>query len=305
MLNKDIISASELLKGLSEEQINAIVSLSENDEKAVFGQRFSEIHNELDAAVKEASGIEKAGSEKTSAYIKRVIETNKAVVDDIRKENVTLTEKIKDLEGKVALGSGDRELLDTQRATIADLQTKYNELKTEKERAEAAFEQRMLDYRINSAIEGALGGVKLKDGVNDEAANALKALAVNAVKGMKPSFVKDGDEEVLVFHDEAGAELRNKENGLNLFTAEELLKAELAKYGIVSEGRKAAGNGGTGSQGNGGTSGILAGATTQSAAYDAIKSYLASRGIATTDANYQTEFDKIWSESKAGELAEN
>ena len=44
MLQKDTIIANESLKGITDEQISAIETLSKNDEDAVIGAKFGEVY---------------------------------------------------------------------------------------------------------------------------------------------------------------------------------------------------------------------------------------------------------------------
>ena len=56
-LTKELLKKSAQLEGLSDEQIAAIVELSKNDEDTVVGGKYRDLLNDLDASIKEVSGV--------------------------------------------------------------------------------------------------------------------------------------------------------------------------------------------------------------------------------------------------------
>ena len=98
MLTKEILLANSTLAGLSAEQLEAIATLSQNDEAAVIAKKTSDIYGGLDADILVASGVEKNGGEKTYDYAKRVIGTLKKSVDGAKGN----AEKIAALEAEKA-----------------------------------------------------------------------------------------------------------------------------------------------------------------------------------------------------------
>lgn len=78
MLTQEIIVANDALKGLSEEQIGAIVTLSQNDENEQFRIKFGEHYRQLDESIEQHSGVARNGAEKTYDYLPRAIDTMKA-----------------------------------------------------------------------------------------------------------------------------------------------------------------------------------------------------------------------------------
>lgn len=63
-LTRDILVANAALSGLTDEQISAITTLSQNDENSVIAKKTGEIYGNLDADILTASGVEKNGTEK-------------------------------------------------------------------------------------------------------------------------------------------------------------------------------------------------------------------------------------------------
>ena len=64
-LTTELLKGNAATAGLSDEQINAVVEMSKNDETTVIGQKTGEIYGGLDADILAASGIAKNGTEKT------------------------------------------------------------------------------------------------------------------------------------------------------------------------------------------------------------------------------------------------
>ena len=71
MLTKETLIANEALAGLTEDQITAITTLSENDENTVIGQKFGEVYRQMDSTIEKATGIKRDGDEKTYLYLER------------------------------------------------------------------------------------------------------------------------------------------------------------------------------------------------------------------------------------------
>ena len=71
MITQEMLSADAALNGLTDEQKNAIVTISKNDEDVVIGKRFSEVYNQLDATIAKETGIARNGDEKTYNYLER------------------------------------------------------------------------------------------------------------------------------------------------------------------------------------------------------------------------------------------
>lgn len=92
MLTREIIAANAALAGLTEEQINTIVTLSQNDENAVIGARIGEIYRQMDTTIAEATGVARNGDEKTYLYLARATKTLKEQADSVTGLNAKITE---------------------------------------------------------------------------------------------------------------------------------------------------------------------------------------------------------------------
>lgn len=301
MLKEETIKKEQALSSLSDEQVQAIVTLSRNDEQAAFSERFSEIHNALDAIVREASGIEKGGTEKTSEYLKRVLTENASTAQKLTKHNEELSANNAKLEEQISAGSADKELIASQKATIDDLRNKYNNIKAEKERTIVEYESKLTSARIDAEIKNALASIALNTDLNSKSVEVLKAQAIANVKSLSPTFVGQGNGETLIFRDNSGAELRNPDNQLNLYTAKELLTKELEGFGILAPKQQNKGSGGN-QQTPKPLHSSIGGVSTQTAAMDAIANELSRQGIVKSNPTYQQEFNRLWNENNISSL---
>jgi hypothetical protein len=291
-LTEELLKKSEALQGLTEPQIAAIVELSKNDEDTVVGGKYRDFLNEFDASIKEASGVDKTTNEKTSSYLKRVLGEQKTAVEGLNTRIADLERTKGELEGKIASGSGDKDLIASQKATIEKLTGEYNTLKGEKDKMEADHKAALLDMRIGTELNMALNEIAFKQDANPEIVNAMKKLAIDSVKGMRPTYISDDQgAERLIFKDANGAEMRNKNNGLNFYTAKELLTEQLSKYGIVDDCKPAGGAGGGGSTPKPRTN--ISGARSKREFMEMAENTLHGKGLVFGTAEYQAELDRI------------
>ena len=289
-LTAELLQGQEALNGLTEDQINAVVALSANDEKAVIGKTFGQIHSELDESIKEITGVGKNQNEKTSDYMKRMLSGQKSTLEE-------MTAKVADLEGKVKAGIGSEELknqLASKDATIADLQKQYQSKADEIKNLKEENERTLFGYRISNDLNAAMSGIEFSEGTNDAMKAFAMEKAMSIVKGMNPTYMKGADgRETLIFKDESGVEMRNPENAMNLFTAKDLLKKELVNLGVVSTEVKGGGAGGkTPLQ-----KATLSGVSTKAEAVEMIENMVKQRGISRHDPKFEAEVDKLYDEN--------
>ncbi len=297
MLTKETLIANEALAGLTEEQITAITTLSENDENAVIGQKFGEVYRQMDSTIEKATGIKRDGDEKTYLYLERA---TKAFADKYSDYDATKA-KVSQLEEQIAKG-GDEGLkaqLAQAQAELASTKDQFNTLKTDYDRAKADHAKALNDFKVDAEITRAREGLTFKKGLSEPVMNTLIAQAVANVKAKNPSFEDKNGVSTLIFHDANGAPLNNPENKLNPFTARELLVKEFESMDIL-EKMPAKGAGGKPRTDSAPAS--LSGVTTQVEAEDAITKMLAEKGIPKTSLNYKTEYDKLWEENGCSNL---
>lgn len=295
-LTNEVITANESLKDLSEEQVSAIVTLSQNSEDELFREKMGEHYRKLDASIEEHSGIARDGAEKTYDYLPRAIDAMKAKfeadIQSLRTENDDLKKKAAeggDAATKAQLASVQKELDATK--------AQFNTLKESADAEKANYQKAINDYKIESEISRAMEGIKLKTGLNEAALKTLTAQAVNNVKAKNPSFEERGGEQRLVFHNADGSPLNNAENKLNPFTAKELLIKEFENLDILDK-KPTQGGGG---QGNQPTQTQFV-ASTQIEATDLINKSLAEKGLVKGTSKFQEEFNKMWKDYNISSL---
>lgn len=312
MLTREIITANAALSLLTDEQITAIVTLSQNDENSVIAKKTGEIYGALDNDVLEVSGIAKNGTEKTYEYTKRVIKEIKAKADDaarLQGQIDSLTKEKARLEKAIADGSADAETakaLKQAKADLASITTQFNELNTKYNNAVADHEKEIFGIKVDNALQSASAGLKFKAGLPESVTRVILSQAAEKVKAMRPEAIDDGKGgKVIVFKGEDGAILRNPNNQLNPYTAAELLTKELEAMDVLDKGRKQQG-GGTGSHGGGGNGNAIdvTGAKTRTEAYDMIAASLMSQGMTVGSAEFDAAMSQAWKDNNISALPE-
>jgi hypothetical protein len=314
-LTSEVLKANAVLAGLTDEQIQAITTLSQNDENTVIAQKTGKIYGDLDADILAATGIAKNGTEKTYDYAKRVLsefKTKAEGANGLSAQIESLTKEKARLEKAIADGATDAETAKALKQAKADLtavQTQFNDLKTKYDEAEQKYQTELFGVRIESALQTAVAGVKFKPELPESATKVLLSQAIDKIKAMNPEYIDDGKGgKVLAFKDETGALLRNPNNQLNPYTPADLLTRELETMGIIDKGRQAAG-GGTGAPGgNGGSGGggaiSISGAKTRVEAYDAITQTLQGQGLQVGTKQFDDAMSAAWKENNIAALPE-
>lgn len=305
-LTNELLTANSELAGLTDAQKAAIVELSKNDEAQVIGQKVGEIYGGLDTDILNASGIAKNGTEKTYDYAKRVIGEIKGKADQIGGLQTQITELTNEkarLQGIIDKNGTDEETkrqLTQTKADLENVQRQYNELKTNYDNDKAKYEKDLFNVKLDGEFANATAGLKFKADLPESAQKVLLQQAIAKVKGMNPAYVDNGNGgKVLAFMDN-GAVMRNPDNKLNPFTANELIARELKNMGVLETGRQQQGAGSQGGQGGGGGQGgsyDLSGARTQSEAQDIIAKHLMSQGKIKGTTEFQTAMDAAWKEN--------
>ena len=114
-----------------------------------------------------------------------------------------------------------------------------------------------------------------------------------------PDFIDDGKGgKILVFRDKSGVIQNNPEKGLNPYTAEDLIKKELASS--LAPGKGGAGTGPNEKK----TPGIeiISSAKTQVEANDLIESHLLAKGVIKNSKQWVEQMTAIRTENKINEL---
>ena len=249
-LTRELISAQTALSSLTDEQLDAIVTLSANDENTVIGNRLGEIYRDMDDRITAAFGIQRGGNEKTRDFLSRAAQeyTGKfADYDSIKSSVSTLTAENAKLLQQIKDGTGDKELKvknDQLTAELASAKQAFTDLQNKFDTAANEHKAALLGLEVDNELKSAMAGIKLKQNLPESAVKALTEAALRSVKAKNPDFVATADgKRQLVFRDANGGVLNNAQNQLNPFTAAELLSNELKALGVLDEGRHQPGGG--------------------------------------------------------------
>lgn len=314
MITREMLTGDTVLGSLSEEQINAIVTLSKNDEEAVIGGRFREVYNQLDETIARTTGIRRNGDEKTYLYLERAANELAAKANSVEGLNARiseLTEERDKLKKAVEEGAADeilRKQLSQAQADLENVRQQYDTLKTETDQMKTQHAAELLGLQVDNEIRGAMGGIKFKAELPQALTDTILNQTIAKIKGMNPSFEDDGKGgTTLMFKDDKGAIIRNPENRLEPFTAGELLQRELKTMGVLDEGRKAAGGGTTPPAGGGGGNGgghvvDITMARTQTEAQDIIAQQLMQQGLVNGSQEFQDAMTQAWTDNNVASL---
>ena len=313
MITQEMLTADAVLAGLTDEQREAIVTMSRNDEEVVIGNRFREVYNQLDATIAKETGIARNGDEKTYIYLERAARELAKKANSVDGLNVKLADVTKErdrLQKALNEGGADEQLkkqLSQAQKDLEGVRAQYTTLKGEYDKSAADHAKEIMDIRVDNALQEARAGVRLKDDLPQAAIDQLLGVAMSKVRGMNPEFIDDGrGGRRLTFKDADGQTLRNPEKQLEPFTAADLLVKELKAMGILDEGRKAEGSGTRPPQGGGeGVAVDVTQARTQNEAQEIIARQLMMQGMVNGSKEFQEAMTKAWRENNISALPIN
>ena len=308
MITVEMLTNDTVLGSLSEEQKQAIATLSKNDEEAVIGNRFREVYNRLDETIAKETGIARNGDEKTYNYLERAARELAAKANSVEGLNNKVSELTRErdrLKKVIEDGTQDPALkkqLDQANADLENVRREYETLKDDTDKMRQAHAAEMLGLQVDNEIRGAIGGIKFKPEFPQAVTDTILRNAIDKVKGMNPEFMDDGQGgKKLVFKGQDGAIMRNAENRLEPFTAGELIKNELKAMGVLDEGRQQQGSGTKPFQGGGGSGGAtvidISMARTQSEAYEVIANFLMKQGMTNGSKEFDEAMKKAWADN--------
>lgn len=307
-LTPEIIKQQEPLKGLTDEQISSLVTLSTNDENDVIGKRIGEIYGALDADIKETFGVEKNQGEKTYDFLKRVGRTITDKVKkyaDVERRIVQLEGEKTELEDKIKSGKGNEAINQKLKDTsdkLDELKQKYDNDRKEWETKLSEKEQAIKDVHVTNAFDKARIGMTFKPEISEDLQAVMLNSARSSILGkFSPDFVDDGNGSTrMVFRNKEGQIANNPDNGLNPYTADELLAKEL-KPALDTTKKK-----GTGTRKPDGSRHDdiipISEAKTQIEADRIIVDNLLAKGLVKGSDKFDTEQKRLRSEHKVAEL---
>ena len=312
MITNEMLLAQSALNGLTDEQRQAIVTLSKNDEETVIGNRFREVYNQLDATIARETGIQRNGDEKTYLYLERAAKALAAKANSVEGLNTKihdLTAERDRLKKAIEENTGDEKLRKDLAQAVKDLdaiKNQYNTLKADYDKQKNDHAAELLNFRIDNEIAAAKGGIKFKAELPETATSVLLAQAVGKVKALKHEFIDDGNGgQRLVFKDANDAIMRNAEKQMEPYTIGDLLVKELKLMGVLDEGRQQRGAGTqppiTRNQ-EGAIVIDLAGVKTQMEAQELIAQTLMKQGLTNGSKAFQEAMNKAWADNNISAL---
>lgn len=311
MLTVEMLIANPATTTLPQETMQAIATMSQNDENAVIGARIGALHGQYDTDVFSITEIAKNQGEKSYDYVKRVLNNYKTKADSakaIKAELDAANAKVATLEAKIASGSGDAELQKTlkdTKAQVVQLQAQLQAKEAEHATKVAELEKANNDIHIQYAFKAATAGLKFKDGITEAVQSILldNALSQVLAKGT-PEFVDDGKGgKTIVFRGADGNILNNTKNNLNPYTMKELI-LETSIKDVLAETRQQPGGGTTPPTPKPGASSVLdlSGFKTQVDADKHIEAHLLANGLTRDSAEFGEQFSQIRTENNVSSL---
>lgn len=307
MITKEILVANSALAGLTEDQINAIITINNNDVAGEIGKKTSEIYQKFDQLTKDATGVDRlmgATPEKTYDYLPRAIQEMKKSLGDndaLKTQIQTLTAEKTRLEGELAKGAGAevQRQLDQTKAELANTKAQYNTLQSQMAEKEKAHQAEIFGIRVENDLAVASQGMQFKSEIPASVQTILLQNAYTKIKGMSPDYIDDGNGgKRLVFRGQDGAVLNNPENQLNPYTAGELLARELKD--VLATKREVPGGG---TKPLGGGSGAddpavdVSGAKSQTEAQEILTKQFLAQGMTIGSDQFQEAMDKAWKDN--------
>lgn len=307
-ITKELLTENESLKDLNEDQIKAITELSSNDEKEVVKTSVGKHHGLIDKDVNEISGLEKEEGEKSYEYMKRAMNHFKSSgekAEGLQTEIADQKTKIQDLQTKIDEGSEDKATLQKLKDTQSKLDALQDTHETEKSDYQKKIDDlngRMAKGKINTEFGKALSSMKFKSVYPESVQKTLiDSAKSNILNKYKTDNVEVEGETVMVFRDQDGEIIRNKSNGLNPYTASELLKNELKD--TLDTGRKQGGSGSSSGSGSGSSEVIdVSQAKTRVEADSLISKHLMSIGLTRGSRAFADKQKEIRTENDVSSL---
>lgn len=307
MITKEILVANSALAGLTEDQINAIITINNNDVAGEIGKKTSEIYQKFDQLTKDATGVDRlmgATPEKTYDYLPRAIQEMKKNLGDneaLKTQIQNLTAEKTRLEGELAKGAGAevQRQLDQTKAELANTKSQYNTLQSQMAEKEKAHQAEIFGIRVDNDLNVASKGMQFKSEIPASVQTILLQNAYTKIKGMNPDYIDDGNGgKRLVFRGQDGAVLNNPENQLNPYTVGELLARELKDVLAV---RREVTGGGTKPLGGGSGAGDpavdVSGAKSQTEAQEILTKQFLAQGMTIGSDQFQEAMDKAWKDN--------
>jgi len=311
MLTIDILKQNKALESLTQEQLNAIVTMSKNDEETVIGSKIGALHGQYDTDIFSVTGIKKNDGEKSYDYAKRVLneyKTKASSSETLTTEINALKTQKAELEKKISEGNTDtvlKQQLKDATTRITQMTQQLESEKTNYTKTISDLEKNIVDIKVDNVLTNALSGIKFKSNIPESVQTILinSAKAEVLAKGT-PDFVDNGKGgKNLVFRNAVGEIIANPKNSLNPYTANELL-LETSLKDAIDFGKVQPGTGTIPpkSSQEGGRMIDISTAKNQVEADDMIAKHLLSNGLTRDSKEFSDQSIAIRNENKVSDL---
>lgn len=243
MLTVDLLKKQPHLSGLTEEQFDAISTLSKNDEEMVMKEKIGEWAGRIENDFLSASGIEKNPGEKYFDYIKRGAAKLKDNLSTAQGRINSLSKQIDDGKSETIDEVAKREI-EEWKSKYKDESQRSKSLEADNLKLKEDFEAQLLTEKNNrlkmesdSGIKSALAGFKPKNGLSDELFNETVNNRLNRFyETYTPEKVKGTDGKEFIQYRNANGDVYTNPNNLQKpFSPSEVAKSLISD--IVEEKR--------------------------------------------------------------------
>lgn len=304
MITAELLRANPALAGLTDDQINAVITIGTNDTRAEIDKAFGETYRKMDSTIETTTGIKRNGDEKTYDYMARAMREQKAALDPLNAKITALEADKTRLEAEVAKGGdeGLRNQLTGVQTELQNAKSDYAKLQAKMAAEEKAHKTQVFNLTVGAEVNAAAQALKFKAEIPESAVAILRQSAIDKILGMNPEYIDNGQGgKRLVFKGADGATLNNPNNSLNPYTAQELLQNELKD--LIDTGRKQEGAGGPGAgTGQGPQTLDISQARTRVEADEIITKSLLAQGLAIGSNEFQAAKDKAWADNNVENL---
>jgi len=305
-LTKELLKKSTVLEALSDEQLEAIVTLSVNEEGVVIGQKTGEIYGNIDRDITEATGLEKPQGVKTYEWLKTLLPDLKKT-KELKTQIETITQEKTELEKKMSEGTGlDEELKKQIAAKDKKIEEIEKQMKADKELLETKtkeYEKTTFDLSFNFMSSQAEKDLTFIDAIQPNVQKILINSAKNEILSeYEVDEIDNGKGGKRTVFKKDGVVANNPDKGLEPYTLGDLYQMKLKDSLKTGEPKKGAGSK-DGEQADGGKPTIdISGAKTQVEAHEAISKQIMSEGIARDSDEFQPRFDELSKENNVSAL---
>ena len=310
MLTADLIKANQELANLTPQQIEAITTLSKNDEAQVIGKKVGEIHGDYDKDFEPIFGVKKPDGVKSYTFWKEQANAWKEKIDaqaSFDETKKALTDKIASLEKQITDGSGDKALLEELKAerdkltkTLESVRTEYTNKEKEWSEKYQKMESDNKAAEISGIFKSEVAALAIKEGYSKDAVAALLATAEKEALSNYDVTVREIGGKKTLEYAKDGVIVGDKTKGMAPITTADLVAGLPYISGLVDAGRKQTGAGtnvpNISSDGPLDEKSVLRIAVpkTKVEATEMIRAELAARGIPVGHKLYQPIMDNTW-----------